>query len=180
MRTCVRIVIVCVHLPRFELVVAAGGRQGLLGEPVALAPEPGGVQALGEVSPAAEAFGVRRGMRLGEALARCQRLVLVPPDPVRVADAWEAALAGPGGIGARVEAARVGLACFSADGLARLHGGLDGTLRQTREALRRSVRLGAGPTRFVSAVAASRARAGRPAIVRSPRELAGSPIALLA
>src|SRR4051812_17340340 len=115
MRTCVRIVIVCVYLPRFELVVAAGGRSGLLGEPVALAPEPGGDQGVGEVSPAAEAFGVRPGMRLGEALARCQRLVLVPPDPVRVADAWEAKLVALEEIGAAVEPARAGLACFAAD-----------------------------------------------------------------
>ncbi|HZO37029.1 MAG TPA: hypothetical protein VFB41_09165, partial [Solirubrobacteraceae bacterium] len=92
MRTCVRIVILCVHLPRFELVVAVGDRPGLLGQPMALAPEPGSEQRVGEVSPAAEAFGVRPGMRLGEALARCPQLALVPPDPVGVADAWEAAL----------------------------------------------------------------------------------------
>src|SRR5947199_4461214 len=92
MRTCVRIVIVCVLLPRFELTVAAGGREALLKEPAALAPEPGREQLVGEVSLAAEAFGVRRGMRLGEALARCPRLALVPPDPVGVADAWEEAL----------------------------------------------------------------------------------------
>ncbi len=47
--------------------------------PAALAPEPGGLQQVGEVSLAAEAFGVFAGMRLGEALSRCPRLVLVPP-----------------------------------------------------------------------------------------------------
>ncbi|MDQ3091593.1 MAG: DNA polymerase Y family protein, partial [Actinomycetota bacterium] len=84
--------IVCVLLPRFELVVATRRREGLMGEPVALAPEAGGVQAIGEVSPAAEAFGVRAGMRLGEALARCPQLTVVPPDPIAVARAWERVL----------------------------------------------------------------------------------------
>ena len=51
----------------------------MLGRPLALAPEPGGPQVIGEVSGAAEAFGVRAGMRLGEALARCPALALVPP-----------------------------------------------------------------------------------------------------
>ena len=74
--------IVCVALPRFELVVAAGGRRDLLSGPVALAPELGRAQLIGAVSPAAEAQGVEPGLRLGEALARCPRLVLLPPDPV--------------------------------------------------------------------------------------------------
>ena len=68
-----------------DLVTAAGGSQGLLREPAALAPEPGREQFIGEVSPAAETFGIHPGMRMGEALARCPRLVLIPPDPVGVA-----------------------------------------------------------------------------------------------
>src|SRR3954468_10531009 len=88
--------VVAVLLPRFELAVAAGGREELLGAPAALAPEPGREQFIGEVSSAAEAFGVRAGLRIGEALARCPRLVLVSPDPVGVADAREGVLHAPG------------------------------------------------------------------------------------
>ena len=51
------LMIVCVLLPRFQLTVAAGSRKELLQTPVALAPEPGGVQQVGEVSIAAETFG---------------------------------------------------------------------------------------------------------------------------
>ena len=157
--------IVCVHLPRFALTVAAGDRETLLREPAALAPEPGREQFVGEVSPAAEGHGVRPGMRVGEALARCPRLVLVPPDPVGVADEWEAVLARLEAIGARVEA-EPGMAYFDARGLRRLHGGLmDGVLAATRTALRRPGRLGAGPTRFVALAAASTARARRPRVV---------------
>ena len=88
--------VVCVLLPRFELVVAAGAREALLQGPAALAPEPGREQLVGEVSAAAEAFGIHPGMRMGEALARCPRLALVPPDPVGVADAWERVLVALG------------------------------------------------------------------------------------
>ena len=58
--------IACVHLPRFELAFAAGGARALVGRPLAIAPLPGVERRVGEVSGAAEAFGVRRGMMLGE------------------------------------------------------------------------------------------------------------------
>lgn len=183
--------IICVLLPRFELAVAAGGREALLGEPAALAPEAGREQLIGDVSLAAEAFGVRRGMRLGEALARCPRLALLPPDPMGVADAWDAAIERLEGIGAAVESTRPGLACFDAHGLVRLHGGrLEGVLEAARTALRAqsrgsgapalAPRLGVGPTRFLAVAAASRARARRPEIVAGSAELAREPVVLLA
>jgi protein ImuB len=175
--------IVCVLLPRFALTVAAGEAAALLREPAALAPEPGREQVVGEVSPAAEAFGIHPGMRMGEALARCPRLVLVPPDPVGVADAWEGVVTRLESIGAGVEAPAPGEACFDARGLRRLHGGhLDGVLAATRAALRRPARLGAGRTRFTALAAASTARARRPRVVdeRAVREFLGEqPVTLL-
>jgi protein ImuB len=173
--------VVCVLLPRFELTIAAGGRAALLDTPAALAPEPGRQQDVGEVSLAAEAFGVQPGMRLGEALARCPRLALIPPDPAGVADAWETLLSRLEGMGAEVEPARPGLACFEAKGLHGLHGGEEGVLAVARRALKVPVRLGAGPTRFCALAAASRARPRRPEIVRGPARtyLAPQPVALL-
>src|SRR5215213_4114571 len=79
------LMVVCVLLPRFALSVAAGGRAELARGPVALAPEPGREPLIGEASAAAEAHGVRAGLRLGEALARCPALKLVAPDPAGVA-----------------------------------------------------------------------------------------------
>ena len=167
-------------LPRFELAVAAGGRETLLQGPAALAPEPGREQLVGEVSHAAEAFGIHPGMRLGEALARCPRLALVPPDPVGVADAWERVVGALEAIGAAVEADRPGLACFDARGLRRLHGGsLDGIVAAVRGALRRPARIGAGPTRFCALAAAVRARTRRASIVARAAELHAEPVALL-
>jgi protein ImuB len=127
-----------------------------LQEPAALAPEPGREQLVGEVSAPAEAFGIHPGMRLGEALARCPRLMLVPPDPVGVADAWERVLLRLEATGALVEPGRPGLACFDATGLRRLHGGsLETVLAATREGLRRP-----GATSGGSAATPAPARTG--------------------
>jgi len=189
--------ITCVLLPRFELGCAAGTRTELLGVPAAVAPEPGS-QLIGAVSAAAEAFGIAPGMRLGEALARCPKLTLIPPDPAGVADAFERMLAALESIGAGVEPLTPGVACFDARGLLRLHArglgsGSDpepdrapdhdrrsftptgeelmAVLAAARRALGTPARFGVAPTRFAALAAATRARARRPLIVRGgPRE----------
>ena len=168
--------IVCVLIPRFELTTAVGDRSELLRAPVALAPEPGGTQQVGEVSLAAEAFGIHPRMRLGEALSRCPELTLVPPDPAGVADSWERLLVRLESVGAAVEPERPGLACFDAGGLLRLHGGIEGVLGAVRAALRIPTRLGVAPSRFAAVAAASRARSRRPELVGSGRGLAGGRI----
>jgi protein ImuB len=176
--------IVCALFPRFQLTVAAGDRTELLQTPTALAPAPGGVQVIGEVSLTAEAFGVHPGMRLGEALARCPRLTLVPPDPAGVADVWERLLVRLESIGAAVEPERPGLACFEARGLVRLHAGIEGVLAAARRAVRVPARYGVAPSRFAAVAAATRARVRRPVIVAGGRDearafLASMPVALL-
>jgi protein ImuB len=178
--------IVCVLLPRFELTVAAGDRTELLRTPAAIAPEPGGgTQQVGEVSLAAEAFGIHAGMRLGEALARCPRLMLVPGDPAGVADGWEGLLIRLESIGAAVEPEHPGLAYFDAHGLLRLYGGRPAeVLSVARRALGVPARFAVAPTRFAAVAAAHRARVRRPVIVPGGRVqarefLAGQPVALL-
>ncbi|MGI8557397.1 MAG: hypothetical protein ACR2ND_03640 [Solirubrobacteraceae bacterium] len=159
--------IVCILLPRFELSVATGGMEALAGRALALAPDGGASQRIGEVSGAAQAFGVRAGMALGEALARCPGLELVVGDPVAVEAAWEGALRRLEGIGAAVEAQRPGVACFDARPLRGLHGGseervIDVALRS----LGRPARAGAGATRFCALAAALGARPRRPQVLR--------------
>ena len=186
--------VTCALLPRLQLTVAAGSRAELLGVPTALAPEPGG-QLVGEVSQAAEAFGIHPGMRLGEALARYPRLTLIPPDPAGVADHWEGSLGALESIGAAVEPVAPGVACFDARSLLLLHGGsLAAVLAAARRALGDRVndpdpsqtrpggpplaamwppkaplgapaRLGVAPSRFAAIAAARRARARRPLVV---------------
>jgi protein ImuB len=175
--------IVCVLVPRLALVVAAGGRADLLQGPAALAPEAGREQKVGEVSAAAEGFGIHAGMPLGEALSRCPSLALVPPDPLGVADAWARGLARIESVGAQVEDGGPGAACFAADGLLRLHGGgLEAVLGQTRAALgaKSGARYGVGPSRFVAlAAAATRARARKAAVVHDVKTLWPAPVGLL-
>jgi protein ImuB len=139
--------VTCALVPRFPL-IASVSEAGILTRPAALAPEPGAAQLIGEVSKPAESFGLRPGMRMGEALSRCPELALIPPDPERAERAWEDALRRLEGIGAQVESDRAGEAFFEAGGLTGLWGGIEGVLKQTRTELGRSVRLGVGPGRF--------------------------------
>jgi len=185
--------VVCIHLPRFELAVAAGdhahiAQQTLTGRALAVAPQAGAEQRVGEVSGAAEARGVARGMALGEALARCPDLTLIPSDPVRVAEAWQQALCTLESIGAAVEPARPGLAYFEAGALRALHGNPKATIAAARRALAssskrdRSVRIGGAPTRFCALAAAMATRSSRPLILEGSdarRWLAGRPVGLL-
>lgn len=161
-RTCVRTVIVCALYPRFELLAAFGDRQALLSEPAALAPEAGRTQVVGEVSAPAEAYGVVRGMRLGEAMSRCPGLRLVPPDPEGVRSLWGAVLNRLEGIGAAVESDHPGTAFFATAGLVGIHGGdLEGVLRAARRALGTGARFGAAPSRFAAHAAALQVRPRR-------------------
>jgi protein ImuB len=188
--------IVAVLLSRFELVIAAGGREALARGPAALAPEPGREQRVGEVSSSAEAFGIHKGMRLGEALARCPSLALIPPDPMGVADAWEKVLARLESVGAAVESDAPGLAFFDASSLARLHGGapdpaaalrgrggpppwLAGVVSAVRAGLRLPARIGAGPSRFCALAGAVKARSRRVEVIDGARGLASEPVTLL-
>jgi protein ImuB len=180
--------VVCVYLPRFELVIAAGGPEALAGNVLAIAPLPGGEARVGEVSGAAEAFGVTTGMALGEALARCPELRLVAADPLGVAQGWEAMARALEGIGAALELARPGLAYFEADGLRGLHGDDQGVIAAARDAGRsslggRSARVGAGPTRFCALAAALEVRSRRAGVVvdgdSARRYLASQPVDLL-
>jgi protein ImuB len=147
--------VTCALIPRFRLIAATSGNRETLARPAALAPEPGAAQLIGEVSEPAERFGLRAGMRIGEALSRCPELALVPPDLERAERSWEEALRRLEGIGAQVESGRAGEAFFEARGLNRLWGGIEGVLKRVRQQLGRSVRLGAGPGRFCAYVAAA-------------------------
>src|ERR671917_1585910 len=130
------VMVVCALYPRFELLAGFGDRRARLSEPVALAPEAGREQVVGEVSAAAEAFGVVRGMRLGEAMSRCPALRLIPPDPEGVRSLWGRVLDRLEAIGAEVETDRAGAAYFAAGGLHGLHGGeLSGVLTAAARAL---------------------------------------------
>src|SRR5436189_4637036 len=141
--------VVCVLLKRLPLIAALGGaRRELMGEPVALAPEPGREQRVGDVSPAAEAFGIVPGTRVGEALARCPGLRLIAADPEATHAYWNQVLDALEGMGAAVESDDPGVAWFDADGLVRMHGALEAVIAAARKRLPPGARIGAAPSRF--------------------------------
>ncbi len=139
-------------------------------------------------------------MVLGEALARCPDLLLVPADPVGVEAAWESTIRSLEAIGAAVEPARPGLAYFETAPLRAMHGTDAATIAAAQRAGRstgrsagrsliggggggdRQARVGAGPTRFCSLAAALAVRSRRPLVLDerdAGRWLAGRPVGLL-
>jgi protein ImuB len=154
------VMVVCVLLNRLPLIAALGGaRRELMGGPVALAPEPGREQRVGDVSPAAEAFGIVPGTRVGEALSRCPDLRMVAPDPEATRAYWNAVLDRLEGLGAVVESDDPGVAWLEADGLTRLYGGhLEGVMAAVRRVLPVGIRMGVAPSRFAAYAAALHAR----------------------
>ncbi len=176
--------VVCILIPRFSLLAALGDRRALLAEPCALAPEAGGVQMVGEVSAAAEAFGIVPGMRVGEALSRCPGLRLVPPDPEAVRGLWHEVLDRLEAIGAAPESEHAGAAFFAAGGLRGIHGGtIEGVIAAAARRLGRSTRIGAAQSRFAAWCAATQARPRRPPVIveerKAARFLAPLPVSLL-
>jgi len=182
--------IACALIPRLSLLSALNDRKELLGKPVALAPEPGGPQVIGQTSGAAEAFGLRAGMRLGEALSRCPNLTLVAADPVRATAVWEESLSRLEGIGAQVEAPAPGEAFFETAPLHGIYGprlgsrgGAEAVLVKARRALGPPAKLGGGANRLCAREAATRMRARRAPMVvgdgAAARVLAELPVASL-
>ena len=166
--------IVAVHVPRLPLLVALLQARRPLDALVALGPPPGAPQVVGLCTPAAAAQGVRPGLRIGEALARCPGLDLVVADPDAAAEAFERTLERLEAAGFAVEPIDVDGAAFDARGTLRLHGGLDGVMRRVRAALPVGAdgRAGAAPTLFAALQAAREAAPGRPLIL-SEEEVAG-------
>ena len=171
-------------IPAFDLRAALRLRPALELEPAALAPLPGSEPLIGSVTAAAQAKGVRPGMRLGEALATCPALVLVDQDPASVEQAWEDVLRRLEDAGFAVEPEQAGTVLFETDGVERLYGGLEPALKRALAAVGPAwdARAGAAQRRFAALAAASVARPGQMLIVsddRTRRFLAPLPLTLL-
>ena len=176
--------IASVVIPAFDLRAALRLRPGLQAKPAALAPLPGTEPLIGSVTGAAEAKGVRPGMRLGEALATCPELELVEQDPATVEQAWEEILRRLEDAGFAVESAEPGTVFFESKGVERLYGGLEPALKRALRAVGTAwdARAGAAERRFAALAAATVARPGQALIVSDDRSrsfLAPLPLTLL-
>jgi protein ImuB len=177
-------VIAALVIPAFDLRAALRLRPGLETEPAALSPQPGTEALIGSVTAAAQAKGVRPGMRLGEALATCPGLALVEQDPAGVEQAWEEVLRRLEDSGFAVESAEPGTVYFESSGVERLYGGLEPALKRALAAVGPAwdARAGAAERRFAALAAANVARPGQMLIVsddRTRKFLAPLPMTLL-
>jgi protein ImuB len=176
----------CILVPGFELRAALRTRPGLALRPAALSPGPLDARepVLGPVTAAAEAAGVRPGMRMGEALATCPSLSLVEQDPAGAEHEWEQILRRLEDAGFSVESAGLGCVYFETRGVERLYGGLESALKRALAAVGSAwdARVGAADRRFAALAAANVARAGQVLVVSDERTrefLAPLPLTLL-
>jgi nucleotidyltransferase/DNA polymerase involved in DNA repair len=177
-------VIAAIVIPAFDLRAALRLRPALATSPAALAPPPAAEPLLGSVTAAAEAKGVRPGMRLGEALATCPSLVLVESDPATAEQAWEEILRRLEDAGFAVEPVEPGTVLFETCGVERLYGGLEPALKRALTAVGSvwGPCAGAAERRFAALAAANVARPMQSLIVSDDRTqtfLAPLPLTLL-
>jgi protein ImuB len=176
--------IAAVVIPGFDLRAALRLRPSLQLRPAALAPLPGTEPLIGSITAAAEARGVRPGMRLGEALAMCPQLELVEQDPATAEQAWEEILRRLEDAGFAVEPGEPGTVYFETRGVERLYGGLEPAMKRALQAVGSvwDARAGAAERRFAALAAANVARPGQALIVSNERTrsfLAPLPLQLL-
>ena len=164
--------VACLLIPGFELRAALRARPRLALVPAALAPEAGEEPLLGPVTAAAEAAGVKPGMRLGEALATCPSLVLVDRDPATVEREWEDVLRRLEDAGFAVDPVEQGAVVFETKGVERLYGGVQPALERALTAVGSTwdPRIGAAGRRFTALAAASVARPGQILLVAATEE----------
>src|SRR3954462_4926795 len=120
--------IASLSIPGLELKAALQRTPSLALRPAALAPEPHGEPLLGPVTAAAEAAGMRPGMRLGEALSTCPPpaalqppRALVEPDAAEAERVWEEILHALEDTGFAVDSASLGVVYFETRGVERLY-----------------------------------------------------------
>ena len=193
---------VCLWIPLFPLRCEEQRRPELSGRPTALL-SPSDTRRLWQVSPTARRVGVRPGTTVSQAIGLCPTLTLCEPDPVHYDEQFTSLLLALNDVSPVIEPAELGRAFIGVDGLERLYGdparqlrviarvaGRAAALEQRSESTakrssRRSAatpRLGWGRGKFLSWVAATRAKPGNAVIVSDEERrefLAGQPVAVL-
>src|SRR5213079_370601 len=192
----------CCWIPLFPLRCETARQPELATLPVALV-GPDDTRRVWQLSPLARHAGVKPGMTVSQAIGLCPALKLCEPDPVHYDAQFSRLLAALGQVSPVIEPAELGRAYVGTDGLERLYGSVEqiieaikrgtrnverGTVEESSLACsafrlpRSAFRVGWGIGKFVSWVAATRARPGEAVIVRSGEEgkfLAAQPLAVL-
>src|SRR6266705_1051657 len=194
----------CCWVPQFALHCEAARRPEFASpsHPCALL-APDNTRRLWQVSPLARHAGVKPGITVSQAIGLCPTLKLCEPDPVHYDEQFARLVAALADVCPVVEPVELGLAYVGTDGLEGIYGGakqiVDAIQRGTRKwergtgerssshcsafrVPRSAFRVGWGIGKFVSWVAATRARPGQAVTVRPGEEakfLASQPLAVL-
>src|SRR6266566_4415145 len=192
----------CCWIPLFALRCEEARRPELASQPCALL-APDTSRRIWQVSPLARRAGAKPGMTVSQAIGLCPALRLCEPDPVHYDEQFTRLLTALRAVSPVLEPAELGRVYVGTDGLERLYGAPEEIVavveRGMRNAERRTeaesslacsafplprsaFRLGWGHGKFVSWVAASRARPGQAVIVQPGGEaafLALQPLAVL-
>ncbi len=192
----------CCWIPLFPLRCETARQPELATLPVALV-GPDDTRRVWQLSPLARRAGVKPGMTVSQAIGLCPALKLCEPDPVHYDAQFSRLLAALGQVSPVIEPAELGRAYVGTDGLEGLYGApekiVEAIERGTRNAEcgtaeesplacsafplpRSAFRVGWGIGKFVSWVAATRAKPGEAVIVPVGGEakfLASQPLAAL-
>ncbi|HXL08363.1 MAG TPA: hypothetical protein VN964_15685 [Gemmatimonadales bacterium] len=192
----------CCWIPLFPLRCETARQPELATLPVALV-GPDDTRRVWQLSPLARRAGVKPGMTVSQAIGLCPALKLCEPDPVHYDAQFSRLLAALGQVSPVIEPAELGRAYVGTDGLEGLYGAPEkiveaikcgmrnaecGTAQESPLACsafplpRSAFRVGWGIGKFVSWVAATRAKPGEAVIVPVGGEakfLASQPLAAL-
>src|SRR6266705_1772528 len=181
----------CCWIPLFALRCETARRPELASLPVALvAPDTARPPRVWQVAPLARRAGVKPGMTVSQAIGLCPALKLCEPDPVHYDEQFARLVAALVTVSPVVEPVELGRVFVGTDGLEGLYGEPEGIVEailmrsaeckgKRREANDPSLkfrtphsafRIGWGRGKFVSWVAASRAKPGGSVIVRPGEE----------
>src|SRR5213083_1572068 len=177
----------CCWIPLFALRSELARRPELVSLPVALlAPDTTRTPRVWQVAPLARRAGVKPGMTVSQAIGLCPALKLCEPDPVHYDEQFSRLVAALVTVSPVVEPVELGRVFVGTDGLEGLYGGPDEIVEMIKRGMRNAergtdeesslacsafplprsaFRVGWGRGKFVSWVAATRAKPGEAVIV---------------
>src|SRR4029077_14457136 len=175
----------CCWISLFALRCETTRRPELASLPVALL-SPDDTRRLWQVAPLARRAGVKPGMTVSQAIGLCPSLKLSEPDPVHYDEQFARLVAALGAVSPVVERVELGRVLVATDGLEGLYGAPEGIVEAIKCGVRSAecgieserplinsaphtphsaLRVGWGLGKFVSWVAATRAKTGEAVIV---------------
>jgi len=172
----------CCWIPLYALRCEELRHPEFIDQPCALL-SPDDIRRVWQVSHAARPAGVKSGLTVSQAIGLCPTLRLIEPDPVHYDREFALLIAALGTVSPVVEPAELGRVFVGTDGMERLSGGPERIVEQIQCRIANvECRTGWGKGKFVSWVAASRAKPGAAVIVRPGEEvrfLSRQPLAVL-